>query len=1073
MQLTLHAIGDSAFLAAILNSIAMVFNTQDLRVAAGIGALIGILLQAFRGLMDTGPPNLRYGEFIAAMLLWMALFQPTTSIAIEDAYSGEVRVVDHVPLGPAVSGAIISELGYGLTVLFETAFSVPTLTHHGYGSALETLTQVRRHLLSRLSLGKALDPNPTSDVAGSVSQYVRDCTLTGIDLGAIALPDLLNTGGLPDAFRYDSEIYTTEIRDGSLPLLVTCTQAWPRLHHLVKDQSLPLLIQHLGLLMGGPEAKDPMGAIQSALDALTQGQQQASDFVLAATMVPLFEQGVLGRNQDSLKATQAAMVETAIAQRNTQWAAEQTLFARMVRPMLTWIEGFSYAVTPIMAFTLLLGARGIRLCGQYALMLIWIQFWMPILAIGNLYITLAAQGGFSALAKARFPLDSVAGIYQMDMELQNWLAVGGMLASATPAIALMLVYGGSVTATHFLGRMQGGDFIDEKVGSPSLLQSPPLIGMESRHRHAPLSGLSLSGADRVLPTFSFSQDQGLSEASAQSHRERTTSSFMEGLRVQGEKSHGLLEEGSHSQTFSERTGSHSSATDRFMEATGEDLANRYRESGLSGHDFATLLGGAITGRYKGSSRSTVDGTLTQDPSALGLKAELQDRFHLAEGRAHEIASDLSRKISQDHGFQSELAQSVAKDASDGHRMSASLGLRSGAIGELGQTAQAAIDAETSYQATIQSGSRSGSEVRIGALEAGHRMIQQPESLDALNQALDSVGLRGDASRLGREWHQAGLIQNPDQSYAAAGLALMTGHAHPVYHPLSEEEAVLSKTLGRTLLGEVFHAPYLETDLDPSRLDEQLRRPEVDETLEKRVLDALPDNPIRHRDQMAAQTLEQLHQSERVLEGGDQRIGEAADAAFHAREGHQRQGELRLDEARHQAFSPPLEKAAGAESAAEALDSVTGAFLRASYERLKVLGESGVDALGRIINEGQSHGSSPTETLQRLFKESPAAIETELNRWVEEKVHELSRDLTPAQCRYYKAALLESFAGFPVSGDYQTALGDLGPARESLDQEAGAKGAVLAAVIRKIAAGGRDDLVGLIRTYNGRKLKEER
>ena len=226
-----------------------------------------------------------------------------------------------------------------------------------------------------------------------------------------------------------------------------------------------------------------------------------------------------------------------------------------------------------------------------------------------------------------------------------------------------------------------------------------------------------------------------------------------------------------------------------MEATGEDLANRYRESGLSGHDFATLLGGAITGRYKGSSRSTVDGTLTQDPSALGLKAELQDRFHLAEGRAHEIASDLSRKISQDHGFQSELAQSVAKDASDGHRMSASLGLRSGAIGELGQTAQAAIDAETSYQATIQSGARSGSEVRIGALEAGHRMIQQPGSLDALNQALDSVGLRGDASRLGHEWHQAGLIQNPDQSYAAAGLALMTGHAHPVYHPLSEEEAV--------------------------------------------------------------------------------------------------------------------------------------------------------------------------------------------------------------------------------------------------------------------------------------------
>jgi conjugal transfer mating pair stabilization protein TraG len=288
MTLTIHAIGDSAFLSAILNSIAMVFSTQDLRTAAGIGALVGILLQAFRGLLDTGPPTLRYAEFIGAILLWMALFQPTTPLAIEDAYTGEVRVVDHVPLGPAVSGAIISELGYGLTVLFETAFSVPTLTRHGYAGALETLTQVRRNLLSRLSLGKALDPTPTSDVASSVSQYVRDCTLTGVDLGVIEISTLLNTGGLPEAFRYDSEIYATEIRDGDTPLLVTCTAAWPRLRHLVEDQALPLLTRQLGLFMSAPAATDPMETIQSALDALTQGQQQASDFVLAAAMVPLF-----------------------------------------------------------------------------------------------------------------------------------------------------------------------------------------------------------------------------------------------------------------------------------------------------------------------------------------------------------------------------------------------------------------------------------------------------------------------------------------------------------------------------------------------------------------------------------------------------------------------------------------------------------------------------------------------------------------------------------------------------------------------------------------------------------------
>lgn len=1071
MVLTLHAIGDSAFLAAILNSIAMVFGTQDVRTAAGIGALVGILMQALRGLLETGPPTLRYGEFIGAVILWMALFQPTTSLSIEDAYTGEIRVVDHVPLGPAVSGAIISELGYGLTVLFETAFSVPTLTQQGYAGSLETLTQVRRNLLSRLSLGKALDPSPTSDVATSVTQYVKDCTLTGVDLGAIDATTLLNTGGLPDALRYDSEIYATEIRDGSLPLLVTCTDAWPRLRHLVTDQAFPLLIQQLGFFMSGPGAKDPIGTIQAALDALTQGQQEASRFILAAALVPLFEQGVLGRQQDSLKATQAAMVETAIAQRNTQWAAEQSLFARMVRPMLTWIEGFSYAVTPIMAFTLLLGARGIRLCGQYALMLIWIQFWMPILAIGNLYITLATRGGFAALSKARFALDSVAGLYQMDMELQNWLAVGGMLASATPAIALMLVYGGSVTATHFLGRMQGGDFVDEKVASPALLQSPALIGMESSHRHTPLAGLSMSGAERILPTFSLSQDQAHTEASEASQRERSNDTFMQGLRVQGAKSHALLEEGSQNRLISQRTASQSSATDRFMEATGEDLAERYRESGLSGHDFATLLGGAVTGRYQGPSQGVPSGGLLPDNLALGLQGQLQDRFHLGEGRAHEIAADLSKKITQDHGFQNELAQSVAKDAAEGHRMSATLGLRSDALGELGHTAQAAIEAERAYETTTQTSYRSGSDVRIGALEASHRIVQQPETLEALHHALDQVGLRGDAERLGNEWHHQNLIGNATQSYAAAGLALMTGHAHPVYHPLSEEESVLARTLGRTVLGEAFHAPYVATDLAPERTAHALRMPVDSEILQSKVQWALKDHPMEQPENIAADTMAQIHRASDMNDQGDARIAESADAAFHARKQQQHQSEQRFDEDRQEKLSPRLDVASSATSAAESLDSLSGAFLRASYARLKVLGESGIEVLGQILKDAESRGDSPSETLRKLIKESPSAVESELHRWIEGEALKVSKDLTPAQARYYKAALLESFAGYPVTGDYQKSLGDLGPSREALDQEAGTKGPVLAALLRKIAAGGRDDLLGLLRSYNGQRRRE--
>lgn len=1069
MNLTVHSIGDSAFLAQILNSIAMIAGTADMRMAAGIGALVGLLFQAFKGLMAPGAGGLKPGEFLTSVLLWMALFQPSLTVTIEDAYSQEVRVVSHVPLGPAVAGSLVSSLGYGLTVLFETAFSVPSMTRHGYAGSLETLTAVRRNLLSRLSIGKMLDPNPQTDVRQSVSQYVKDCTLTGVDVGAISVTTLLNGSPLPEALRFDSEIYTTEIRDGGTPLLVTCTAAWPRLSSLIRGTTLSSLSKALGNFMteGGT---DPGTLVQSALDALTQGQESASDYILAAAIVPMFEQGVLERHQDSMKATEAAMVETAIAQRNTQWAAEQTLFTRIVRPMLTWIEGFSYAVTPIMAFTLMLGARGVQMCGQYALMLVWIQFWMPVLAIGNLYITLATQAGFAALNRAQFALDSIAGLYQMDMELQNWLAIGGMLASATPAIALMLVYGGSVTATHFLGRMQGGDFIDEKIGSPSLMSSPPLIGTESRHRHAPLKGVSMTGAESILPTFTLSQSQSEHLSQAESQRNRSSEAFMESLRVQGSKTQGQSEESGRLILQGSHLGSSSSSTDRFLEAMGQDLSERYQSSGLSGHDFATLLGGAVTGRIGSGTGSTGDAS-SPIQLASGLQAQLQDRFHLGESQAREIASGLSNRISHDHGFQSELAQSVALDQQQSHRSIASLGFRDEATADLGRSAQAAVDAETSYQQAISSESRSGSEVRIGAIEAGRRFETLPEHRMALDRALDSVGLRGDAERLGAIWQHEGLINDRGQATAAAGLALLTGHARPHYHPLEGDERVLAQTLGRTLLSEAFDAPSVERDLNPHA--EAHRSPSVDaDTLRAEVIRALPENPIEHRNGRMAFIDDQLTQSEQIVPLAEARIADAAANGHETLTRDQSQGEQRMAQKQHDAMMPLIQRAAETDDPAERVDGLFGAFLRDAGTHLGVLGEQGIEAYAAIMHQASDEGLSARETVLKLAREMPEAVNRGIERWIDGKSEAARQDLTPAQWQYYRAALLESFGGVALTGDYQTGIGDLGAARSALDREAGTNGPAIATILRKMAGGARADLQGLLRSYNGRSLKPQ-
>ena len=193
MTYTIYSIGDAAFLTAVLQSLAMVSGTGDFKMAAGIGALIGVLFMMVRGLMQSEGRGPGYQNMITALLLYLALFVPKAQVAIEDAYTGEMRLVDQVPLGPAVSGAILSTLGYRLTVLFEQGFSTPRMTQQGFAATLEIITAVRRNLKSRMDLGGANSPNPGTDLEETLAEYVRDCTLTGVDLGLTPIDQLLRT----------------------------------------------------------------------------------------------------------------------------------------------------------------------------------------------------------------------------------------------------------------------------------------------------------------------------------------------------------------------------------------------------------------------------------------------------------------------------------------------------------------------------------------------------------------------------------------------------------------------------------------------------------------------------------------------------------------------------------------------------------------------------------------------------------------------------------------------------------------------------------------------------------------
>ena len=138
----IYSIGDGAYLTAVLNAVAMLSGSGDMQQLAGIGFLMGILLVMGQGILQAKFPPLQ--NVLFAWVLYMAMFGPTARVQVEDLYSGATRHVENVPLGVAFVGSAMSKVGYGVTVLFEQAFSTPAMTEYGFAAPLQILQDTRK-----------------------------------------------------------------------------------------------------------------------------------------------------------------------------------------------------------------------------------------------------------------------------------------------------------------------------------------------------------------------------------------------------------------------------------------------------------------------------------------------------------------------------------------------------------------------------------------------------------------------------------------------------------------------------------------------------------------------------------------------------------------------------------------------------------------------------------------------------------------------------------------------------------------------------------------------------------------
>lgn len=778
MDFTIYSIGDSAFLEQILISVASIFGTNSVAHAAGVFMLLGVI-GIFVQSIAQGSKQIDFQQVLLGWVIYAVCFIPTVNVKIEDGIDGTVRPVNNVPLGVGITGGVISNVGYELTNLFQVGFGAisNTLTQTSFAESLKIINEIRRKSSSTGVFSALSEANGGNgvDVRRSVDNYIRECTLTKIDLGLETVDGMLNKP-IPTAFAFNSSLYGTRLYlspgnpDG---VDYTCNEAWALVNNAIGQITSNNVTEALAVSAGFTNINGAAltGKVSDSLQALSQYSTDSFTFIRASILEPLYFNAVMGKYQDLNDFGSAIMVNQAIQQRNMQWATEQTLFMSSIRPMMAFFEGFIYAITPIMAVLVVFGSKGLSLAGKYLQTIIWIQLWMPVLAIVNLYIHTAATRELEYLKQSN--IDSLYTLNATGDIMSTWIATGGAMAAATPMISMFIVTASSYAFASLAQRVSGSDHIDEKIGSPDVAKGGSLTSMQPMYAGNATSGFTQSGSESLIGSMSMGSSLSSALSSAQQSTQVSSQQFSEALRK------GVTSGSSDSENF-QRLSSLGQSISSMNTSQAQRLVGHAKEV-TDGMNLSKSQQDAVVGALAASAGGSLGAGAGSKALQAGLNAGLTGQASAQSRSALDslVSNVLTGK--QSLGFNNSDTQALNNQLAESLTSSGSKGFA--------RTWEQSSSRDISDAATkLRSDSKSYSDVSALSTQLGSSTNSDFKTLGALvsgNSAADSMlneamkyapaSAKNQAQALEQRYNSMGM--NPDVSRAAARLTALTNTAN--------------------------------------------------------------------------------------------------------------------------------------------------------------------------------------------------------------------------------------------------------------------------------------------------------
>ncbi|CAH1598875.1 putative TraG_N domain-containing protein [Vibrio jasicida] len=490
MALEIYTNGDMAFMEAILTGMGHVYNDGFLGQIFAMALLANALVSLLKFVNDSRSGFLT--SFWQAIILYLVMFSATTKITLTKIGEGTRPIAGDFPVGVVAPAYFISMIGAKIAERFRDNIVVidagwgntsnTAILEYGL-SPLEALMKIRSENFagafekSDLLSDIANPDGGSSGLGTAIGTYYSHCVEKAVKLSQLdptGIPYLRRISGAKvnsdywGSLRIDEPWPLTYDLDGQIKS-GTCTTAHEDIGLALKKRSEELAqakiydLSHDRSDLTAAEEFSRMKDFYEKIDPITGADaiSKLSSNMYTALMAE-------GACKDSVlmgpEFVQACTAQwDAIQNRRVQEASKADSFLEMLSPMVTFIEGFVYVISPFMILLILFtGGSGLKMMGKYLTALLWVTL-IPICQVAvDVYLNTYFNRFLYSLNQdgAGTSLVSIQAQESVWTELESFVAFAGTAQAMVPALAMFIIFAGVHTLQGMGAGMASGAAID-------------------------------------------------------------------------------------------------------------------------------------------------------------------------------------------------------------------------------------------------------------------------------------------------------------------------------------------------------------------------------------------------------------------------------------------------------------------------------------------------------------------------------------------------------------------------------------------------------------------------------------